>query len=309
MLTVAGAAVAAINVPAQGEIGTRLTEISPAMGPVTPHFGLVMARLQVWIGDGVAHVFSSWARATSAALRSMAFDDLLWSAAGAVAGAAMRVNAETEAGDGAFRNFAVSITRHFANCGQVTDEVRDRLVNRFAANLVAVAPQQVFNAAGAGAVNAWMTQVPPVGQVHLLDCRLGSIHLFVVEVHNPLTAYLVQGYQGEYSAVWWLGQTDFDIVNSVPVTGLNGVRAAWGQGAAINLANLANDLAQYLITVALNDWQQLPFDPQQNPPRDANPLTLVGQRYAITNPAAVYAAVGGVAPASLARRALLTDLP
>jgi hypothetical protein len=295
-------------VPVPAQIGIRLTDISPLMGPLTPHHGLVVARLTAWIGDAVAHTFSSWEKATSAALRSIAFDDLLWTPGNAAAGAAMRVNAETEAGDAAFRGFANEISRHFANCGQVTDEIRTRL-GGFGANVAAVGGPQTFNAGGAGGVHGWMTQLPPAGDVYILDCRLGSIHLYAVEVHTLAASYLVQGYQGGYSAVWWLGQADFDIVNNVPVAGLNGIRAAWGQGAAINVGNLANALAQYLTTGNLIDWQALPFHPLQNPPRDVNPLALVCQRYQINNAAAVYAAMGGVAPTSLAGRALLTDLP
>lgn len=105
-LTIGGAPVAAMPAPVPPEIGTRLTDISPLMGPLTAHHGLVVGRLTAWIGDAVPH----------------AFDDLLWTPVNAAAGAAMRVNAETGARAAAFRTFARDLSRHFANCGQVTDE-------------------------------------------------------------------------------------------------------------------------------------------------------------------------------------------
>ena len=307
MLTVATLPIAAIGGNDQIAINARLIQISPAMGPGTAYPGLVTARLNLWINDNIAHVFTDWDNAASSALRSVSIDGLLWVPPGG--GAALRANAETEAGAPAFRNFMAQMSRSFANCGQVTDEVRDRLTNRFGAVIAPNGAQQVFNAANAHNIAAWLGALPPVGTVYLNSCMLGAIHLCVVEVHSNGSAYLIQGYQGGYSAVWWLSQTPIDVVNGQPVTGLDAMRGLWGGMGAINAANLGGLVGTYVVSLAQPDWQALPFNPLQQPPRDANALTFVCQRYDLTNPAAVYMAIGAVAPQSLGGHALLTNLP
>jgi len=307
MLTVATLPIAAIGGNDQTAIDARLIQISPAMGHGTIYPGLVTARLNLWINDNIARVFTDWDNAASSALRSLSIDGLLWVPPGG--GAALRTNAETEAGAPAFRTFMRDISRSFANCGQVTDEIRNRLTNRFGAVIAPNGAQQVFNAANANNIAAWLGALPPVGTVYLNSCMLGAIHLCVVEVPTYGNASLIQGYQGGYSAVWWLSQTPIDIVNGQPVTGLDAMRLAWGGMAAINAANLGALVDTYVANPTQNHWQALPFNPLQQPPRDANPLTFVCQRYDLTNPAAVYMAIAAVAPQSLGGHALLTNLP
>jgi hypothetical protein len=221
----------------------------------------------------------------------------------------MRALAEIETNRARYLTWSQDRALIFGNCGRTAEYARLWLTGRYGAVLAPAGLPQAF-ALGAGAgLTAWLTTLPAAGQVHLLDCQWRNLHNFLVELHPNGTAYLAQGYQGAYSALWWETNAVVDQVNGTRVANREAIRTAWGGGQAIDLAALAGLLTNFVNVRSALNWAALPFDPVQPPPQTQEANELICTRYTVTNPATVYGNLGGASPESLTRRALLTTTP
>lgn len=291
---------------ARAAVRERLSEIQPGMGQDEAVSGPVLARLTAWLTDGTERAYTNWAAATTAALRSCGVDSLLYRTAQDEA--AMHALAETEARRAQYLRWSQDLGVMFGNCGRTAEYVRVWMAERYGATVQDDGGETFAPGAAAG-LTAWLTTRPAAGSVHLLDCLWRNLHNFLVELHPDGTAYLVQGYQGAYSALWWMTDAVVDLVSGRRVADREAIRAASGGGRPIDLTALGGALTTFVNDRSRDHWRALPFDPVQTPPVTEEGNELICRRYTVTNPTTVYGSVGGVAPQSLARRTLLTTRP
>jgi hypothetical protein len=126
-----------------------------------------------------------------------------------------------------------------------------------------------YGAAGAGALYAALTQAR--GNYTVLDIAIMDIHEFMVDV-TPTGGYsLVNGYQMEYSAMWWCGASN---QGASARGGARELVEAWGKGADIRGKSVwfAEKLRNLLAcgtwggathggSTPAQIWKELPFCP------------------------------------------------
>lgn len=66
------------------------------------------------------------------------------------------------------------------------------------------------------------------GKSYLVDCSFEGIHTFTLEI-RPRGCYLVQGYQGAYSAFWWQGLAEHPLALPGPGSAQTQLPDNWGK--------------------------------------------------------------------------------
>ena len=206
---------------------------------------------------------------------------------------------------GSFKNISQEISVKWANCAQTALNVIDRLRQNYGATISRSATQTINGGQG-GLVAPELNKVPASpDQVYILDCDLQGIHNFLVEAHSDGKRYLIQGYQGFYSAVWWSSASAYDATLDLPgPEGVTKERDSYGKGQDINaLYGRFVPLVATLVQEGFNalsggrsTWRQLPFNPADNAALAIKELPyLKVYVYIIRNPRSVYASLNGLA--------------
>jgi hypothetical protein len=218
--------------------------------------------------------------------------------------AAWRDSALTGSGFGDVRR---NMSVVWGNCGMTTLNVMARLRNNYGAT-ISLTDRVTFTKDTSDGLKAAMTRKPTEsGEIFLLDCDLQGIHNFLVEVHSDGKCYLIQGYQGAYTAVWWVsaGLADPAIDKPVP-SALVGIRS--GSGGGQNISGSYEKLTALLLSI-VNDgfnvlvdgskaWRQLPFYPDDPAPAKISDLPYLKiDLYRIRNPQAVLGSTGALSGA------------
>lgn len=156
----------------------------------------------------------------------------------------------------------------------------------------------------------------------LLDCTIDGVHTFTLELQAMDKTYLVQGYQGAYSAFWWQGLAARPQDLSLPadaspeqvqtatnrLAATRQLRDVVGRGRAMDLDTLGT-----YVLVPLRDlfkagtwneqaqtaWRRCPFFPGETTPTNGENIQLVVTAVEILNAADVYATFDADWPASL----------
>ncbi len=151
----------------------------------------------------------------------------------------------------------------WSNCGASCQAI----IELAGANFAQVGAAADYDAATAGALYTLLTNAPAIYTV--LDVAIYDIHEFMIDLAPGGGRFLVNGYQGGYSGLWWCGAS------------LNGANAAarplaeaWGKGQDIQqkYQTLAQRLRNLLWcgtwgghtpggTTAAAVWNTLPFLP------------------------------------------------
>jgi hypothetical protein len=119
-----------------------------------------------------------------------------------------------ESGKGTEKQAKVAIHAlldQWANCGNTSENLRQLLVTACGLKQLARTTDIKTAAAFIDAVEAALTWEKPL----FIDVSLLNIHTFSLELHLD-GGYLVQGYQGAYTAFWWQGVTEDDVPLKVP---------------------------------------------------------------------------------------------
>ncbi|WP_019633062.1 hypothetical protein [Actinomadura atramentaria] len=285
----------------------------------------VLATAAALIADstGPTYTYAKWADFTAAA-RDVA---TLTSVFNPVRDAERAIVAEWRdaalARTGAHTELARRLSARWSNCGMTSVNVMTALRGNYTAT-ISLTERFEFRYDTAGEIARELNRVPAgAGEIHLLDCDLSGIHNFVVEVHHDGSRYLVQGYQGGYSALWWVTDSVYDPVeaDTVRTEALSTLRGDWGGGRNIaarhdglvaNLTALIKDGYNAVTRAGSSVWRQLPFGPHDQAPlayKDAPFLRV--DRFVLRNPAAVRAAANGVGGALSVQgvRAPLSPVP
>jgi hypothetical protein len=116
------------------------------------------------------------------------------------------------------------------------------------------------------------------GRHVLLDCSFMNIHSWTIERMPDDTCFLVQGYQGQYSAFWWQGITDEPA--SVPGEKAHPeaveLRRRYGLGQPLargDVETMHDTLAQMLVGAPAKEKQK---EGDERDPRDASVFGVPG---------------------------------
>ncbi len=264
----------------------------------------LVALVENCINDGTTTVyqFATWAELAEAAKRLMTI-----SMFNAVTPAEQPVLTAWRAGalNASMAGARKEISVAWANCGETAKNVLTRLRVNYGATISHMT-SDTFTAATIAGLNAALTQTPPgAGEIYILDCDLQGVHNFLVEVHSNGDRYLIQGYQGAYSAPWWVSDGLYE--PTAPESDLADVvnlRPVWGAGVNIgatyaNLLPILATLVQQGYSAAhagATAWPQLPFKPSDPAPTKIRDLPyLQVDRFVLRNPGVVYGNMPGVA--------------
>ncbi|GAA2121438.1 hypothetical protein [Actinomadura alba] len=188
----------------------------------------------------------------------------------------------------------------WANCGMTTVNILSRLRENYGATISHTERNDFTKDTVGLAVTKLKEKPAGPDEIYILDCDLGGLHNFLVEVHHDGTRYLVQGYQGGYSAIWWSSNTPYDPVErEANKSDIDQWRTDWGGGD--NISDRYDELLDLLALLVQDTqatksgksvWRQLPFMPGDNAALARkgayNALDLRVDVYKLRNPAAVY---------------------
>lgn len=190
-----------------------------------------------------------------------------------------------------------AISRQWANCGETTRNVLARLRDNYDAT-ISLTEVTDFKAGTSQALAAKLNSVPgSPAEIYILDCDLQGIHNFLVEAHSDGSRYLVQGYQGGYSALWWVTDSAADPTDDrTDRSDVLSPRKAFGNGN--NITPRYANFVKHLCAVVDNGfaakiwekpvWPQLPFRPADKAVVAFNDLPYLRvSLYRVRNPQAV----------------------
>jgi hypothetical protein len=264
-------------------------------------------------GTNTVHSFATWADLAQAARRLMTI-----SMFNAVRPAEQQVLATWRAGalngTGDYTAAQREISMTWSNCGETAKNVLARLRANYGATISHVS-KDTFTSNNIAGLNGALMRVPPgAHQIYILDCDLQGVHNFLVEVHSNGDRYLVQGYQGAYSAPWWVSDGLYEPTN--PETNLADVVNLRPQyGNRVNIAGVYPNLVPILAALVQHGyntdyagtpaWRQLPFKPSDPAPTKIHDLPyLQVDLFILRNPQVVYANMPGVNGSVCAQAAL-----
>jgi hypothetical protein len=164
------------------------------------------------------------------------------------------------------------ISKTWANCGKTTSATLARLQDNYGATISKTEKLEFRKANSDGVAPAMLTTLPGPGEVVLLDCTLEGIHNFFIEVHGGGARYLIQGYQGGYTGVWWVSSCPVDPASAsdqLVNPALTDMRMASGadKNIAVGYPEFVEKLALMVrdgydaLNKGYSVWRQLPFNP------------------------------------------------
>lgn len=218
-------------------------------------------------------------------------------------------------GSGAYTATLRDISMLWANCGATTGNVLTRLRVNYGAT-ISKTEDTYFNGGQSAGVTNKLRELPAnPAEVYIFDCDLQGIHNFLIEAHSDGRRYLVNGYQGGYSAVWWVCDSAYDPVDDrTDRRDAEEFRPAYGNGQ--DIAALYNNFTNLLATMVQSGfselvssrpaWRLLPFRPMDpDPLKIKEPPFLKVALFKIRNAQPVANTIGG-APRSLCVQATLS---
>jgi hypothetical protein len=217
--------------------------------------------------------------------------------------AAWKESALTYSGD--YPIILRELSKTWANCGATTGNVLSRLRGNYGATVSRVEARYFEGGQSAG-LTAKLREVPAsAAEVYIFDCDLQGIHNFLIEAHSDGRRYLVNGYQGGYSAVWWVCDSVYDPVDDrTDRRDVAELRPAYGNGQDIAaLYDNFTDMLARTVQSGFGDligqrpvWRLLPFRPTDEAPLKFNNLPFMQVAlFKIRNAQAVTNTIGGPA--------------
>ncbi|MCG8416830.1 MAG: DUF4157 domain-containing protein [Proteobacteria bacterium] len=180
------------------------------------------------------------------------------------------------------------------NCGLTALNIADRLRDEHGASLTTTTRD--YDSTTAAALRAIIDG--PVTNSTFLDIAIYGQHEFTIEKQPGGRATLLQGYQGTYSAFWWLGLNDRRHFGQPNDAALTGARQQAGLGQQLP-GQFSNDFEAFM---NVGSWDQpaahpsfalLPMHPSDRNLPTREPIEIKLTQIVCTNGDEVYEALGG----------------
>jgi hypothetical protein len=215
------------------------------------------------------------------------------------------------------------LERNWFNCGRAAVSIQEVLEDLRAKLRVTMKSFRADDFAEFLSIPGKPTDVPL-----LIDVTVMGAHTFTIEMQSTDCFYLVQGYQGAYSAFWWqnLAERPQDLAlpsdasvakveeARVRLAPTRLLRAILGCGRALNLDTLGTELliplrqfmrARVWGDTAYDAWTRLPFFTNEDrinlpqPRSGSEPIELNVRLVEVLNWKDLYTTLGATRPASL----------
>ncbi|MDI5936973.1 MULTISPECIES: hypothetical protein [unclassified Micromonospora] len=194
----------------------------------------ILAQLVTWSGPEGKESFPSWPQAVRAAQMRVKTGGFLGE---------RNTTVVKSRNEGLFNMAMGSV--NWANCGKTAENILSELKKKhptFVGGIESGKREKVGSGAGKRLLEL-LREVPPQGQILLLDCTIPFVHTFLLEVHPNGNRYLCQGYQGAYYASWWTGKDEGGLlfgeqqdnkISNDDRERLSRTRDDWGLGRSVN---------------------------------------------------------------------------
>jgi hypothetical protein len=264
--------------------------------------------------DQARYTFKTWADLVKAAQRLLVISMMHPVLPAEVQlASAWKVSALTDSGD--YGAVLRDLSRTWANCGATAGNVLTRLRANYAAT-VSKAEDRYFEGGQSAGVTAKLRELPAdPSEVYIFDCDLQGMHNFLIESHSDGRRYLINGYQGGYSAVWWVCDSAYDPVDDL--TDRRDVaefRPVYGNGQ--NISNRYDTFTDFIAAIVQGGfsvlsgqrsvWRLLPFRPTDDGPLKVRDLPYLKVSLFKIRNAQLVAQTIGDPPRSLAVQAVLS---
>lgn len=153
-------------------------------------------------------------------------------------------------------------------CGPTAQSFAERLVG------LGGCPVTTYRRVFEGAEDAWLLEAflrVGVGETVLIQICEPSVHHITIEKRPDGSVYLLQGYLGSFSALWWNGvkgsdRDPFFTATGTVATELVKARKEYGLGQPIPIDKFAGLMCKYLLADVHGPksglaWSKLPFNP------------------------------------------------
>ncbi len=264
--------------------------------------------------DQARYTFKTWADLVAAARRLLVISMMhpLLPAEVQLA-AAWKASALTDSGDygAVLRNLSIT----WANCGATAGNVLTRLRGNYGAT-VSKAEDRYFEGGQSAGVTAKLRELPAgPSEVYIFDCDLQGMHNFLIEAHSDGRRYLINGYQGGYSAVWWVCDSAYDPVDDrTDRRDVAEFRPVYGNGQ--DISSRYDTFTDFIAAIVQDGfsalsgqrsvWRLLPFRPTDEGPLKIRDLPYLKVSLFKIRNAQLVAQTIGEPPRSLAVQAVLS---
>ncbi|MFD0902822.1 hypothetical protein [Actinomadura sediminis] len=251
-----------------------------------------------------AHEFATWQDLAAAARRLMSV-----SIFNAVLPAEREVlkswRASALEGGEAHSKMQRELSTTWANCGTVALNAVKRLRANYGATISPIKETKCEKSWTAEIEDALKLKPSDQNEIYILDCTLGGIHNWLVEAHHDGKRYLIQGYQGAYSAPWWVTDALVDPADlDADLSLVEEPRKKYGVQSDIaahydkfikNLSQIVTDGFNAQSRSGAPVFRELPFDPADKKPAATSGFPILQvQQYTLRNPQAVRMTMPGV---------------